>query len=274
MKRSRSSRPSAASHPHLLGRMRLVGQDLQNLQGSLKSIRTPKASRLLHALPVKTPSKWTMAAAGTTLAAGLGLFKMVRHYLPPTRLPDAATEYEYALLLGCPNRKDGSYSSSQKARCQLAIDAYHNGMFKTLIISGASVKNEYVECEQMARYIQERCSMPIILEDKATTTWQNLENTRAMIGDVPLLILTGSLHARRASAMARSFFSHYGLLFYPDTKPKHIAREVPSRAVYIKMEMEKDWNQLRRLMDFPHLHDPHQPASSDPLPAKSDHSST
>lgn len=144
-----------------------------------------------------------------------------------------------ALLLGCPSHDDGSYSSSQIKRCQLAIDEYQKGHYDTLIISGSNVKNQYVEAEAMARYIHERINMPILLETKAKNTYENLKYTKEMIGDVPLLILTSSLHGPRALAIARQFFSDSHTATYPDQKPKHIWREILSRIVFIQIEMKK-----------------------------------
>ena len=74
-----------------------------------------------------------------------------RSYFPP--LPKRKDHYPYALLLGCPSHDDGSYATSQVKRCDLAIKAYKNGFYDTLIITGGAVKNQYVESEQMAKYI-------------------------------------------------------------------------------------------------------------------------
>ncbi|WP_283651507.1 YdcF family protein [Ileibacterium valens] len=149
--------------------------------------------------------------------------------------------WPYALLLGCPCRDDGSYSRSQIRRCNLAVEAYREGLYRTLIISGGSVKNHYNEAKAMARYIQEHCDLPIdiVLEKKARSTWENLKNTRLMIGNQPILILTSSLHAKRAAAMASHSFSCFSLYTYPDRKPKHILREIVSRIIYIRLELKK-----------------------------------
>lgn len=200
-----------------------------------------------------------LSALCTGAAAAAAGIRIYQHFLPrPEResgyrdphhpqlpdskkLPEQQAEWPYALLLGCPNRPDGSWSSSQIARCELAIEAWNSGLYDTLIISGASVKNRYSEAGEMARYITEHSEdpIPVILETEARNTWENIKNTRKMIGNVPVLILTSSLHARRAAAMASRSFSRFSILTCPDRKLKHIAREAGSRWVYIKTEISK-----------------------------------
>lgn len=222
---------------------------------------------------MKNKTKWILGISlGTAAAAAAGTgFLLYRAFLPKVRnekgfieadqlaesaaLPEPAKtldqarqnddthiqKWPYALLLGCPNRDDGSLSSSQIKRCKLAIDAYNQGLYNKLIISGGAVKNRYVEAEQMADYIKSHTDQPIkiLLETKARSTWENLKNTRLMIGNKPILIMTSSLHARRAAAMASHSFSHFSVLTYPDYKPRHILREIISRMIYIRMELKK-----------------------------------
>lgn len=145
----------------------------------------------------------------------------------------------YALLLGCPSHNDGTLSRSQLKRCHLAIKAWDEGLFDTLIISGGAVKNQYKESEAMADYIRFFRDMPIVQEDQARNTWQNFEKTKALISDQPVLVLTSSLHARRACAIANQFFSDYSVMTYPDWKPKHIVREYMSRLIYFGNEFKK-----------------------------------
>lgn len=54
--------------------------------------------------------------------------------------PKRKKHYTYALLLGCPAHDDGTMSSSQIKRCDLAIKAYQQNLYDTLIISGSNVK--------------------------------------------------------------------------------------------------------------------------------------
>ncbi|MGM9960497.1 MAG: YdcF family protein [Allobaculum sp.] len=174
------------------------------------------------------------------LAAVIGAGTLIyEHYLPKTRKPKD-TPYEYGLVLGCAAHDDGTLSHAQIGRCQLALDEYEKGQFKTLILSGSNVKNEYVEAKVMADWIHEHNpELPMLLETNARNTWENLKFVRQMVGDVPIEIMTGQLHARRASAIAANFFTNYCVASYPDFKFKRFALEIRSRFIYCLLELKK-----------------------------------
>lgn len=199
-----------------------------------------------HLRKSASTSGWARCAGLLAVLSAAACYAVYRHYVPPVHQPDKKV-YPYALLLGCPSHKDGTMSTSQKARCDLAVQAWKQHAYQTLVISGAAVRHGYVESEEMAKYIHKKCDVPVMLEKEARNTWQNLENTRNMIGDQPVLIITGSLHGGRASAMASNFFSDYALLCYPDRKPRHIVREIISRLIYIRIEMQKDLARLQHI---------------------------
>lgn len=157
------------------------------------------------------------------------------YFLPPVRR--CHTRRPYALLLGCPCREDGSLSTSQKKRIQLAMDTQDK--YDTLLICGGAVKNDFVESQVLKDAIQPHLDRPILCETESATTWQNLQNARDMIGDVPILLLTSGTHARRASAMARQFFSSVDVAWAPEHRIKHILQEAAAQAVYIKFELKK-----------------------------------
>ena len=154
------------------------------------------------------------------------------------RIPKRQKEvYPYAILLGCPCHDDGSLSTSQIERCELAIR--NKDLYSTLIITGGAVKNQYYEAIEMKKYIEQKADIPILTETKARNTFANFTNVKAMTGDVPVLILTSSLHARRSCAIAKQFYTNYSACTYPHNKPKHIVREMASRFIYIKIEIQK-----------------------------------
>lgn len=186
-------------------------------------MRRKNTSRRSH--PVLT---WLLGL--TALAVGLYLW-----LLPPVKKP--RKQYPFAILLGCPCRKDESMSRSQVERCRLAMAAWSS--YRTLVITGGAVKNKWPEAQTMAAYIRTRCPIPVVIEDKSRTTWENLKNTREIIGDVPVLLLTSSLHAPRAQAMARHFFSDVAVQTYRENRLKHVLRELVSRKIYIVMELKK-----------------------------------
>ena len=154
-------------------------------------------------------------------------------------IPKRKKHYTYALLLGCPAHDDGTMSSSQIKRCDLAIKMYQQNLYDTLIISGSNVKNKYVEAKVMYDYIQNKIDIPTILETKARNTFENFKLSKEYIQNQDVLILTSQTHAKRACAIAKQFFSDYGCAWFKDLKPKHIIREIASRIIYIKIEIQK-----------------------------------
>ena len=154
------------------------------------------------------------------------------------RIPKRQKEiYPYAILLGCPCHADGSLSTSQIERCNLAIR--EKDTYQTLIITGGAVKNEYYEAIEMKKYIEQKANIPIITETQARNTFANFTNVKKLTGDVPVLVLTSSLHARRSCAIAKQFYTNYSACTYPHYKLRHIFREIVSRFIYIKIEIQK-----------------------------------
>ncbi|MCF0246808.1 MAG: YdcF family protein [Ileibacterium sp.] len=194
-----------------------------------------------------------LAALAFVSAAAAGGYLIYRHYLPKIKKDKEPAKYPFALVLGCPNRKDGSMSTSQIKRCECAIDAYQKGLFDILVISGGAVKNDKVEALEMQNYIEEHSpvKIPMIAETSAQNTWENFKLVSQIIQDNPVLIITSSLHARRSAATAAHFFSDWNVITYPEYRPKHILREIPSRLIYIKLEMQKDLAALKE--DLQHV---------------------
>jgi hypothetical protein len=148
----------------------------------------------------------------------------------------------WGILLGCPCHDDGSMSTSGLKRCQLALD--NHDKFERLAITGGAVKNAYAEAEVMNDWLEAHGLCGALLETKAANTWENFANVKAEIGDVPVCILTSSLHAPRAAAMAKHFFKDVTVCTYPEGRCKHVVREWISRLIYIRMEWRKAWNRL------------------------------
>lgn len=160
------------------------------------------------------------------------------HYFPS--IPKGEKTFTYALLLGCPCHDDGTLCTSAKKRCELAISQYHQHRYRVLIITGGAVKNQYIESESMKDYLLKKETIPIITETKSQNTWENFLFSKAIIKNNSVLILTSSTHARRACAIARHFFNDYSAAWYPEHRIKHILREIVSRILYIKIEIQKN----------------------------------
>lgn len=160
-----------------------------------------------------------------------------RYYFPP--IPEQKEFYDYALLLGCPCHSDGSLCTSAKRRCRLAIKEYKKHHYKTLVITGGAVKNEYEEATEMKNYILEHSPLPILCETDSKNTWENFTYSKEIIQDGSVLIITSGTHARRACAIAKNFFNDYSAVWYPEHRIKHILREIGSRVLYVRIEWKK-----------------------------------
>lgn len=187
---------------------------------------------------LKKTTQWMAGLLGLS-ALGAGAYAIHQHFLP--KVPKATRQtYPFGLLLGCKAHDDGTPTRSQIHRCDLAVEEYEKGTYQALIISGGAVKNNYVEAEVMRDLVHKQNeTIPIVCETTARTTWENLEKTKSLIGDVPILIMTGSTHARRAAAMAAHFFSEFTVASYNDLTLKKVGQEIPSRIRYCALEIKK-----------------------------------
>lgn len=167
----------------------------------------------------------------------LGMVLIYRHYFPP--IPKRKDHYDVALCLGCPSFDDGRMRSSQIKRCDLAIEAYRNHLYDTLVIAGGAAKNQYVESLEMKKYIDAKIDIPIQCETRSTNTFDNFAFSKELIQDRSVLILTSGTHARRACTIAKQFFTDYSALWYPEHRFRHIFREFISRWIYILIELRK-----------------------------------
>lgn len=139
-------------------------------------------------------------------------------------------ETEYVIALGCGIRKDGSVTPLLQGRLDAAIKAYEQGgRLAKIIVSGGQGPDEVVpEARAMADYLlsQGIPESDVLLEDKSTTTWENLTFSRAIMeqrgGASHCTIATSSYHslraamfARRAGLNASCVGGHTAAFFYP-----------------------------------------------------------
>ncbi|MGM9947278.1 YdcF family protein [Floccifex sp.] len=158
-------------------------------------------------------------------------------YFPP--IPRRKKVYDYAIVLGCPNRKDGSLCTSQIKRCELAMQAYQKGYYKTMVITGGANRNHYIESIEMNKYIQDRMAIPYILETKSKNTFENFEYSHELIKDASVLVISSQTHIKRACAICRKYFKDYSGIYYPEHRIKHITREFFARWIYIGNDLKK-----------------------------------
>ncbi len=122
-----------------------------------------------------------------------------------------APETEYIIVLGCGLLKDGTVTPLLRARLDAAIAAWEAGGRQAKIItSGGQGADEVIsESRSMANYLLS-VGVPedaILLEDKSTTTEENLAFSQAIMdargGASHCTIATSSYHCLRAAMFAR-----------------------------------------------------------------------
>lgn len=147
--------------------------------------------------------------------------------------------YDTCLVLGCPTRDDGHLSRMQKSRMDVAIQLYQTHQVKTLILTGANVRNDFIEAEVMAAYAiaQGVKNADIILETKAVNTFDNFRFTARLCEQHHvhnIVVVTSQFHLRRSNFFVRKFFTKYAMQGSHDKeKIKHYLVE------YLRM-----WNTL------------------------------
>lgn len=122
-----------------------------------------------------------------------------------------APEHEFIIVLGCGIKKDGTVTPLLRGRLDAAIQAWKAGGEQAKIItSGGQGPDEVIsEARSMANYLIEQ-GVPessILLEDRSTTTEENLAYSQAIIaangGASHCTIATSSYHTLRAAMFAR-----------------------------------------------------------------------
>ncbi|WGG44682.1 YdcF family protein [Rossellomorea sp. DA94] len=111
------------------------------------------------------------------------------------------------MYLVIPQKKNGTMTPILRERINKATDLYHTGIAEVVICSVASVANDHVEAEIMARALVESGvdGSQIIRETKARGTYENLLKSREIMRERGLkkaVIVTSPWHLRKASSYA------------------------------------------------------------------------
>lgn len=124
--------------------------------------------------------------------------------------------YDVCIVLGCPTKEDGSISRMQKNRMDKAIALYQEGKVKRLLISGAGVKNHFVEADVMADYAQ-CCGVKqkdILKEKHARNTYDNLRYAKTLCEEHDyqhIVVVSSCFHIRRSAFFVRKFFDDFAM---------------------------------------------------------------
>lgn len=143
------------------------------------------------------------------------------------------------LILGAAVWPDGP-SPALRRRTLHGAALYHGGHVAGLVLCGGVGQHPPSEAEAMRTLLRNH-NVPdgdLFIEDRSTTTGENIRNALALINTKEVIIITDWYHAPRAQMIARrqglrARASHppiKGAKFWPQTKAA--LREIPAYAAY------------------------------------------
>ena len=149
-------------------------------------------------------------ALAAALALGLAVFGVIEAPIVRDARTTAPEDVDYIVVLGAGLHGD-TPSLSLTDRLDAALDWLESHPGCTAVVSGGQGPGETMtEGEAMSVWLEAKGIAPerIIVEDRATSTWENLENSFALIRgrggepDGDCAIVTSEYHLHRALAMA------------------------------------------------------------------------
>lgn len=112
--------------------------------------------------------------------------------------------YDFALVLGCGVKSDGSPSLMLRDRLDKVIEIYNKGLINTIIISGHHSKS-YSEVDVMEEYLLEHnINKDVIIRDnKGFSTSESIENYQKQYKNKSVIIITQEYHLYRSLYLAQ-----------------------------------------------------------------------
>lgn len=156
-----------------------------------------------------------------------------------------AKQVDACLILGCPTHADGSLRRTMIARLNHALDISKSVQINAFILCGGKAHNEFSEALAMKNYLQDKTEIPLILEEKSTTTYENYLYAKQICGQYHFQsvgIVTSTSHAPRAYALAKKFFTDISMYEAKEVMTlKKWTMEYVSRWTYLLIELKNKW---------------------------------
>lgn len=111
-------------------------------------------------------------------------------------------------MLGCLTSLDGGASPRLERRVRRAIELWKNAPELMFVCTGGASRGGVTEAGACGALAVE-LGVPherLLLEESASSTWENAVNTRALLGDVPVVVVTDPFHRFRTARVFRRFF--------------------------------------------------------------------
>lgn len=145
----------------------------------------------------KATVKYIAIAAAIICAADVALLATFNHWRPPIEHADAI------IILGAAINTPALYNRTQEG-----LRLYQDGKADTLILSGGKIADSDIsEAEYMEKVIIGNTAEPVryVLEDQSHNTYENIRNSKAMLGegDDTVIIVSDEFHLARAVLLAK-----------------------------------------------------------------------
>ena len=116
------------------------------------------------------------------------------------------TTYEYGVVFGAAIRPNNNMSNTLKSRMDKAIDMYHKGIIKKMVLSGAK-ENQIRPGEPMVMKLYAIKKMvnkdDIILDEKGDDTFKTLINIKNSIDEPTKIFISSNFHIPRIYITAK-----------------------------------------------------------------------
>ena len=151
--------------------------------------------------------KWLIALVCCILLALLFL-SFTTYKIQSNKSSTATGTYQTIIILGAKVKLDGSLSLSLKNRLDTALDYAKDDTSYTFIVTGGQGDDEPIaEAVAMQQYLIENGieENRIIVEDTSTSTYQNLQNAKALLDGklTEATIVSNDFHLARALFLAK-----------------------------------------------------------------------
>jgi uncharacterized SAM-binding protein YcdF (DUF218 family) len=152
---------------------------------------------------------------------------------------DDARDSGAAVVLGAA-QWNGDPSPVLQARLDHALDLYHRGVVKRIILTGGvGPGDRFSEADVGKQYLLDRQLSPevLLLDERSTTTWENMQNAADLAranGIDTVLLVSDPFHMLRSLKMARDLgLSAYG----SPTRTSPISGNRAAEARYVVREI-------------------------------------
>ena len=164
-------------------------------------------------------------------------------FFPSCPYPEG--KVDVLIVLGCPSYDNGEMSRTQKMRVEKAAQVLKKYQIPVCIITGGAAHNQYSEAKVMSDYLLTLIDTNVLLEDKSTTTYENMLYTKKLCEERnyhKVGVLTSGYHANRAYAMSKKFFKDVIMFKAPYRFTlKKMIREFFSRYQFLYIEIKNKY---------------------------------